>query len=553
MQGSGLIGRLLQWAARRSGWIAALALLLGAVAGSVVAQTPLPRIASQDGRHALIVDGAPFMMLGAQLNNSSAWPAALPSIWPSVEALNVNTVEVQIAWEQIEPVEGEFDFSFVDLLLEQARERDLRLVLLWFATWKNTNPQYAPAWVKLDNARFPRMRRADGTFHYVLSPFGQNTLEADRRAFVALMEHLKRVDSQNTVLMVQVQNEAGSYGLARDHGPEAEALFRGPVPAELLAKTGRTGANWSEAFGRDAELFFQAWHVARYIDQIAAAGKAVKPIPMYVNASLADPFHWQDPNTFASGGPAQPVIDVWKAAAPHIDILAPDIYTTDHRSYLKTLDDYARPDNPLLIVETGHTQGYARYFFEAAGRGAIGWAPFGVDGLRFRQTRPVQARLGPQELAPFAANFALFRPMSRLWARLAFEGKTWGAAEPNDAADGHTQVMNLGRYTATATFGRADFFNPPPQGNDPPSGGIAVAELGPDEYLVTGFHGRVEFALSDPAAANLILERVEQGHFNAKGEWVFERVWNGDQVDWGLNFTAAPQVLRVKLATYPIR
>lgn len=538
----------------RMSLVALAGLLSTLLAGQALAQaTPVPHLVSRDGRHALIVDGEPFMILGAQMNNSSNWPAALPHVWPAMEALHVNTVEVQIAWEQIEPVEGRFDFAFVDTLLEQARERDLRLVLLWFGTWKNTNPQYTPAWVKLDNDRFPRMRRPDGTLHYVLSPHGRSTLEADTRAFVALIEHLKQVDPQNTVLMVQVQNESGSYGLARDHSPEAEALFRGSVPPELLARTGKTGANWTEAFGRDAELFFQAWHIARYVDSIAAAGKRIKPIPMYVNAALADPFEWQDPNTFASGGPAQPVIEVWKAAAPHIDILAPDIYTTDHRAYLKVLDDYQRADNPLLIVETGHAQGYARYFFEAAGRGAIGWAPFGVDGLRFRQTRPAQPRLGPEELAPFAANFALFRPLERLWPRLALEGKTWGAAEPNDPGANHTQTLNLGPYVATATFGRADFFNPPPVGNDPPAGGVAIAELGPNEYLVTGYHARVEFALSDPAAANLIFERVEQGRFDENGDWVFERVWSGDQVDWGLNFTAAPQLLRVKLATYPIR
>jgi len=539
---------------QRFGLLAAMACAL--LSGTAQAQTAtsVPQIVTREGRHALMVDGAPFLMLAAQMNNSSNWPDALDDVWPTMEMLNVNTVEAQISWEQIEPAEGQFDFSYVDTLLAQARERNLRLVLLWFATWKNTNPQYAPAWVKLDNNRFPRMRRPDGTNHYVLSPHGQATLEADTRAFVALIAHLEQVDTQNTVLMIQVENEAGSYGLARDHSAEADALFAGAVPPELLARTRRTGANWTEAFGRDAELFFHAWHVARYIDRIAAAGKAIKPIPMYVNAALpGDPFTWQGPNTYASGGPANTAIEVWKAAAPHIDVLAPDIYTTDHRAYLGFLDAYDRPDNPLFIPETGKTEGYARYFFEAVGRGAIGWAPFGVDGLRFRQTRPVQARFGPEELAPFAANFALFRPMSRQWARMAFEGRTWGAAEPNDPTDSHTQTMNLGPYIATATFGRADFFNPPPEGNRPPSGGIAIAELGPNEYLVTGFHGRVEFALADPTSANLIFERVEQGHFDDSGAWVFERVWNGDQVDWGLNFSAAPQVLRVRLATYPIR
>lgn len=535
--------------------ILALALAMTAISPALAAdRTPPPYIESRDGRHALIVDGAPFLMLGAQINNSSAWPAALPKVWPMLEALHVNTVEVPIAWEQIEPEEGKFDFGFLDTLLAEARRRDLRLVLLWFGTWKNTNPQYTPRWVKLDNARFPRMRRADGTNHYALTTFGAETLKADSRAFVALMTHLKQVDAQNTVLMMQVENEPGSYGLARDHGPEADAAFAGPVPDELVRRMGKQPGSWSALFGRDAELYFHAWHVARYIDAVAAAGKAVKPIPMYANAALTgDPFTWQDPATYASGGPAQTVIDVWKAAAPHLDALAPDLYNPDHRAYLGFLDAYQRQDNPLLIVETGHAPAYARYFFESVGRGAIGWAPFGLDPLRYRPSWPVAPKLDAEAIAPFAANFELFRPIARLWARLAFAGRTWGVAEPNDPADKHVQVMKLGRYTATASFGRSDFGDAPPKGNPSPMGGAAIAELGPDEYLVTGFFTRIDFAMADGSDANLILDRVEQGHYDARGNWVFERVWNGDQVDWGLNFTGAPQLLRVKLASYPKR
>lgn len=229
-------------------------------------ETAVPRIVTRDGRHALIVDGAPFLILGAQVNNSSAWPSAMARVWPTMEALHVNTVEVPIAWEQIEAKEGVFDFSYLDLLLAQARERNLRLVLLWFGTWKNTNPQYTPAWVKLDNKRFPRMRAPDGTNHYALSPFGRETLAADRRAFSAFIRHLKEADPQNTVVMVQVQNEPGSYGLPRDHSPEANAAFAGPVPAALLRQMKKRAGDWATVFGRDAELYFHAWHVARYID-----------------------------------------------------------------------------------------------------------------------------------------------------------------------------------------------------------------------------------------------------------------------------------------------
>jgi hypothetical protein len=530
--------------------IALMALL--AVASGAHAETP--RIAEKNGRHALIVDGAPFLILGAQINNSSAWPDALPQVWPAMDALGVNTVEIPVGWEQIEPQEGRFDFTIVDTLLEQARARNLRLVLLWFATWKNTNPQYAPRWVKLDNRRFPRMVRPDGTLHYALSPFGTETLKADGKAFAALLRHLREVDPQNTVIMVQVENEPGSYGLPRDHSPAANAAFAAPVPAALQKRMKKPAGSWTALFGRDADLYFHAWHVARYIDAVAAAGKAEKPLPMYANAALpGDPFTWQDAKSYASGGPANTVIDVYKAAAPHLDIVAPDIYNPAHKAYVGFLDAYDRPDNPLFVPETGHAKEYARYFFEAVGRGAIGWSPFGIDYTRYLPVFPATPKLEGDPLVPFAANYLLFKPFARLWARLAFEGQTWGAAEPEDPADQHRRVLNLGRYLAQVSFGRGDFGDGPPKGNAYPSGGVAIARIGPDEYLVTGYFARVEFALADPSLGNIIIDRVEEGSYDAEENWKFSRVWNGDQVDWGLNFTGARQILRVKLATYPKR
>jgi beta-galactosidase GanA len=89
--------------------------------------------------------------------------------------MHANTLEIPVAWEQIEPVEGKFDFSYVDTLVAQARENKMRLVLLWFGTWKNTGPQYTPEWVKFDNKRFPRMVDKDGKTIYCLSPFGTAT------------------------------------------------------------------------------------------------------------------------------------------------------------------------------------------------------------------------------------------------------------------------------------------------------------------------------------------------------------------------------------------
>jgi hypothetical protein len=92
----------------------------------------------------ILVDGRPYLILGAQVNNSSNYPGMLPKVWPAIEQLQANTVLVPVAWEQIEARQGRFDFSFVDTLLGQAREHRVRLILLWFGTWKNTSASYTP-------------------------------------------------------------------------------------------------------------------------------------------------------------------------------------------------------------------------------------------------------------------------------------------------------------------------------------------------------------------------------------------------------------------------
>jgi beta-galactosidase GanA len=542
--------------AKRRGPLSLMAALVAASAltGAYAHAADLPKLVEKDGRHALLVDGAPFLMLGVQANNAANYPSQLPKVWPAVKAMHANTLEIPVAWEQIEPVEGKFDFSYVDVLLKQARDNDVKLVLLWFATWKNNGPQYAPEWVKLDNKRFPRVITAKGETRNSLSPHFPATLEADKKAFAALMRHLKAADPDHTVIMVQPENETGVYNAVRDYSPIAQKLFAGPVPAQLVKAMGKKPGTWSQVFGKDADEFFYAWSIGRFVDEVAAAGKRELPLPMYVNAALRAVFDDQDPYTYSSGGPTWNVLDVWKAAAPSIDAIAPDIYMRESVNVRKTLDQYSRPDNALFVPEIGSDKGYARHIYDVLGHQGIGFAPFGLDYTGY-SNYPLGARtVDAQTLDNFGVHYRLLAPMARQWAKLSFENKVWGVGE---ADGGKAETLALGdRWTARITYGEWQFGSmeapwmsktEKQPGREVPDGGALIAQLSPNEFLVTGYRARVSFGSAK--GEQFMLARVEEGHFE-NGQWVFDRLWNGDQTDYGLNLTTLPQVLKVKLATY---
>jgi beta-galactosidase GanA len=537
----------------RIGTIAAGALLVAAWPVTAQTPTPVPHLEHRNGRHALIVDGAPFLMLAGQVNNSSNYAVALPQVWPVLDRIHANTVEIPVAWQQIEPREGQFDFGFVQTLLDQARAHDKRVVLLWFGTWKNTSPGYTPDWVKLDNRRFPRMKDRTGKDHDVLTPMAKATMEADRRAFVALMTYLRDHDPQNTVIMVQPENEVGSYRNPRDYSAAATAEFARPIPAALAHKLGKSGT-WTQAFGAQADRAFNTWYTARFVDAIAAAGKAVKPLPMYVNAALAGPSNVPDPNGVASGGPQQDVLDIWKAAAPSIDFAAPDLYDKASRNVDLYLDAYRRPDNALMVPEIGNARTFARYFYAAIGRGAIGFSPFGMDDTGYFNFPLGATALDAATLDAFAKPYGVLAGMQREWARIAFEHPTWGAAKPDDDAPA-TTIM--GDWSITASWGEWQFglkswswlkSDPAPWGKEP-IGGVAVAQLSPDEFLLTGDHVRVTFGTRPGGPANGLVVKVEEGHFD-HGRWIMERLWNGDQTDYGINLVDRPAILKVTMGRY---
>jgi hypothetical protein len=518
------------------------------ITSSAARAVDAPRIEQKDGRYALMVEGRPYLILGGQIHNSSAWPSELPQVWDSMAALHANTIEAPVYWEQFEPHEDQFDFTNVDQLVQGARAHNLHLVILWFGTWKNGNMHYVPAWVKNDSKRFPHVIRPDGEPIDVLSANARTTLEADKSAFVALTRHLQQVDGEaHTIILIQVENESGNIGSVRDNSAESNHEFAGAVPADLLSAAHKQPGTWSQVFGAEADEIFQLYHQAKYINEIAAAGKREFNIPFYINVWIDYPpaelpqRQIDSPGIgYPSGGAVQKVVGLWRALTPSIDMIGPDIYTDNSQFYRQTVAAYRRPDNPLWIPETGRDDGFAKFFFYALGQGAIGFSPFGVDQSGWNI-------LGDTPWKSHSHNFALIGPMSRDIAELEFEGKVKTVIEEPGQA---TQELDFGDWQATVSFGFPQADGRPAPGTKDSHGTALVAQLGPNEFLVTGVDASITFHL--PGKLPWIHSQIvtaEQGKYDAEA-WKPLRLWNGDETDRGLCFYQNPEVVRVTMGRF---
>ncbi|MBV8604858.1 MAG: DUF5597 domain-containing protein [Pelomonas sp.] len=548
----------------------ALAPLLALAAPAAAAE--LPHLRRQGDATQLIVDGQPYLARGGELGNSSAEPGYLEPFWPKLRSLNLNTVVTPVYWNLLEPEEGKFDFASIEGLLEGARANGMHLVLLWFGTWKNSMSCYAPDWVKRDTERFPRARDASGASLEILTPFAPAGRAADMRAFGALMRHLREVDAAHTVILVQVENEIGMIPSARDHSAAAEQAWAAPVPAALMdalvkhretlapelralwdAAGGRRSGNWAEVFGTSpaAEEVFMAWFFARYTDAVAAAGKQALALPMYANAALIRPGY--QPGQYPSAGPLPHLIDVWRAGAPTLDFIAPDIYFPN---FVHWTDLYARAGNPLFIPEALRSVDAAANALYAFGaRNAIGFSPFAIESSDGPGARYL------------ASSFELVRELTPLIAARQGLGGTLGFLQEAPEST-QPQQQRLGHWSVDASFER----NAPPELADglavvigtensalagdhrsgaAPAGGLAI-QLGDDELLVAGIGITLTFA-SIEAGWQTGLLSVEEGRYDENGRWQHLRWLNGDQTHQGRHVRLEPgrfTIQRVKLYRY---
>ncbi|HTF21753.1 MAG TPA: DUF5597 domain-containing protein, partial [Chryseolinea sp.] len=504
----------------------------------------LPRIASENDIHNLIVDGKPFLMLGAQLWNSSAWPFITDQFWSQFRSLNANTLEAPIYWQNIEPQPGQFNFKELDDLVKHAQQENIKLVLLWFASWKNGTSSYAPAWLLEDPAKYARMNNANGDELLILSPVSASNRDADKRAFAEVMKRVKSLDpGGKTVIMMQVQNEAGSLGTNRDYSPAANKLFEGEVPGSLVKALNKPGGTWEKVFGSDAPEAFNAWHFATYINDVAKAGKEVHNLPMFANCwTRENSFH--RPGEYPSGGPTSNMLDLWKVAGPDLAFLAPDLYFGNPNVFNESCELYKRKDNLLMIPETGNGVAFSRFHFYAIGNHRTkGVAVYGVDPFHADPNDKRNFARLDERFDDIAANYALLSKASQQIITLQDQDKLKAVGEEQGLIE---QLVHFDGYDILFEYGFPRYKEKGRQ-----SGRALVGQLSANEFLLIGFDSRFRFRPaygSGYSHAELIT--VEEGYFDAQNTWVRQRFWNGDEV---YHSTLRPQGTILKVRLRPVK
>ena len=541
---------------------------------------PQPHLEKRGPVTQLIVQGEPFLVLGSELHNSSASsPAYMEPLWDNLKEGGMNTVLAVVTWEQVEPVEGQFDFTVVDELIQAARDHNLKLSLLWFGSWKNGMSSYHPVWVKTNDAKYPLAQTKEGRKLPILSTLGDATEEADARAYAAFMRHIKEIDAaEQTVIMIQMQNEVGLHGYTRDYCPAANAAFAGPVPAELMnwlvahkdtllpetleawkKSNFRTSGTWEEVFGKNdrTDEIFMAWHYASYMNRISAAGKAEYDLPTFVNAWIVQPED-KRPGNYPSGGPQAQNHDIYRAAAPAIDILSPDIYLSDYPTILRM---YSRSGNPVFVPESRAGQGgAANAAFTIGEMGGIGYSPFGLEN---------------GAVTPQNRTFAEFYLKAGAYAReiLAAQAEghihgTWvKALDPTRVKDEvvmgdyriQFELVSSGRRNGGAPQRTGGTYAPDAQGY------AIVVQDDADNFTFLGSNIRVVFQPRE-GTKTVGLAKVVTGDYVADGEWKPGRWLNGDEIQLrydilpateenysgqGLDFgRPSPEFIKVQLYQY---
>ena len=470
----------------------------------------------------LIVDGSPFIVLGGELGNSSAACASdIETNFTRLRKMGLNTVLVPAYWDLTEPVEGQFDFTLTDKVLEEARANDLKVIFLWFGAWKNSMSCYAPLWFKQDYEKYPRAYTKEGKPLEIASSFSENVFQADNKAFQVWLQHVAEKDRDyGTVIMIQIENEIGMLEDARDHSEVADRHFNSPVPNELVSflkknrKTlhpymserwksngAKTNGTWIEMFGEGiyTDEIFMAWHYACYVERMAQSACKIYDVPLFVNAAMNS--RGRKPGEYPSAGPLAHLIDIWHAGAPTLDFIAPDLYDDGFKGWVA---QYHLHNNPLFIPETKHMQNNGvRAFYVLGEHDAIGISPFAIeDGSAEQGT-------------PFVEGYEKLREMMPLITRWQGKDAMWGLLFDQHEKE---RIISDGDITITCRHNFTLPWDPrATDGSEWPEGGGIIIRLAKDEYIVAGNGIVVEFATDQEKDASVIKETLGEDGFVTSG------------------------------------
>jgi hypothetical protein len=461
---------------------------------------------------------------------------------------------IDIYWDQINPKENEYDFSSVDRLIDGARRHGLKLILLWFATWKNGNMDYAPTWVKTNPQRFKRVKSPTGKDLWTLSAHCEANMEADKKAFSALSKHLKEKDgNEQTVIGLQVENEPGIIGSDRDYSSEAQAIYDSLVPANLIAAMekagkgkvydlwhesgGKKSGSWPELFDWEAGEFMSAWSIATYIDNVAEAGKSIYNLPMYINVALMGQNWWPIPGEgYSSGGAVTKVLDIYKWFTPHIDIIAPDNYQENLKIFESICSSYGRDDNPLFIPESVLRGPHK--LRAIADYNAIGY---------FGNIRPLLGKDGLVDPESYTQKDICQSVAAVIPLLLKYQGT--GKIQSVIEEEGMTkQLFDFDGYWGLVQYGPLLHYHHSEKRDHIGStrGWGLIIQASKKEFYLVGDNYQLFLRTkpsSDKIQAPLLninwidislgnFISVDEGHFVENGEFVVERRRNGDQITW---------------------
>lgn len=421
------------------------------------------KLQRQGNRTNIVIDGRPMLILGGELSNSAVTAVDdVALVMAKMHAIGLNTVLVPAYWDLTEPVEGKFDFSLTDRVIEEARKNQLKVVFLWFGAWKNSMSCYAPLWFKEDVKRFPRAITAKGKPLEIASAFSENVFQADNRAFCKWLRHVADIDKAvGTVIMVQIENEIGMLEDARDHSPEADKAFN------AWNKSGKDDIYNDEKF--------MAEYYARYVERMAKSARAIYDMPLFVNAAMNS--RGRKPGEYPSAGPLAHLMDVWHKAAPSIDMLAPDIYDTGFAGWTA---QYATKDNPLFIPESRCCiNSGVRALYTFGEHRAVGFSAFAID----QESETVTTHL--------TRSYDMLRELSPILLDTKAKYQTWGMLF--DKKD-RERIITDGTVSLTCRH----YFTLPwdPRANaegDWQEGGGIVIRIAQNEYLIAGSGVMVEF------------------------------------------------------------